>query len=330
MATGNKGLLKGRWTLWIMALFFSLLAGFGALTILGDAADKTSYYVVAEDIPAGVQITSDMLLPIEVNVDGAPPKPLTRADFEYQPLYSKVPLIAGTVLQKSMVTDQQTLTSDLPEGFVLASILVAPENAVGGRITRGDLIDIAAVSDSDITQATAKVIMQKVQVIDVTVAPEQIAEAANRSGSDLLDESTGSKALYSGEPSLYLLAVSYQDFAKLALIKDANIYLALSASGSVDALDVYENGGTLFIPGEINPSNELPADGEVDPANMTEDQIKSDIERWYNQFLLNADVEMREADGSLEALIDDEVIDSIDLRGGSFDLISGIWTPASN
>lgn len=329
MATGSKGLLKGRWTLWIMALFFSLLAGFGALTILGDAADKTSYYVVAEDVPAGVQITSDMLLPVEVNVEGAPPRPLTRADFEYQPLYSKVPLLAGTVLQKSMVTDQQTLTSDLPEGFVLASILVSPENAVGGRITRGDLIDIAAVSDSDVTQATSKIIMQKVQVIDVTVAPEQIAEAANRSGSDLLDDSAGSKALYSGEPSLYLLAVSYQDFAKLALIKDSNIYLALSASGSVDALDVYENGATLFIPGSVTPSNELPADN-VDPENMTTDQVKSEIERWYNQFLLNADVEMREAAGNLEALIDGEVIDSISLRGGEFDLITGLWTPASN
>lgn len=324
----SKNILKGRWTLWIMALFFSLLAGFGALTILGSAADTTSYYVVNEDVPAGVQITSDMLLPIEVNAAGVPPKPLTRADFEFQPLFSKTPLEAGTVLQKSMVTNQQTLTSDLSEGFVLASILVAPENAVGGRITRGDFIDIAAVSNADVTQATAKVVMQKVQVMDVTVAPEQIAEAANRSGSNLLDEGAASRALYSGTPSLYLLAVSYQDFVKLALIKDANIYLALSAAGDFSGIDVYESGSNLFIPGSVSPSDVLPPTvGE--PGEMTDDQIKVEIERWYNTFLQNIEVEMTVSGGFLQAIIDGEVIDQVDLVGGSFDLLEGVWTPAN-
>lgn len=329
MADSGKGLLKGRWTLWVMALFFSLLAGFGALTILGDAADTTSYYVVGEDVPSGVQITSEMLVPVEVSVDGAPPQPLTRADFEYQPLYSKTPLEAGTVLQRSMVTDKQTLTSDLPEGFVLASILVSPEDAVGGRVTKGDFVDIAAVSDTDITQASSKVIMQRVRVMDVSVAPEQIAEAANQAGTNGLDESAASKALYSGEPSLYVLAVSYPDFAKLALIKDANIYLALSAEKEVDALDVYENGANLFAPGAIDPSDEaitIPEDGE---SQLTNDQIKAEVERWYNQFLLNEDAELRESDGSLEAVIDGDVVDTVDLRGGTFDLIEGIWTAPS-
>lgn len=328
MADSGKGLLKGRWTLWIMALFFSLLAGFGALTILGDAADTTSYYVVGEDVPAGVQITSEMLIPVEVNVDGVPPRPLTRADFEFQPLYSKVPLEAGTVLQKSMVTDQQTLTSDLPEGFVLTSILVSPEDAVGGRITRGDLVDIAAVSGTDVTQAVSKVIMQRVRVVDVSVAPEQIAEAANRGGSEALEESAASKALYSGEPSLYVLAVSYQDFAKLALIKDSNIYLALSSNQEIDALDVYENGASLFTPGGVVPSDE-PVVENQDPETFTPDQTKASVESWYNTFLLDERVQIVDAGGSLEALIDGEVIDSVDLQGGTFDLTEGIWTAPS-
>lgn len=328
MADSSKGLLKGRWTLWIMALFFSLLAGFGALTILGDAADTTSYYVVGEDVPAGVQITSEMLVPVEVNVDGAPPLPLTKADFEYQPLYSKTPLEAGTVLQRSMVTNKQTLTSDLPEGFVLTSILVSPEDAVGGRVTKGDFVDIAAVSGTDITQASSKIIMQRVRVVDVSVAPEQIAEAANQAGGGGLDESAASKALYSGEPSLYVLAVSYQDFAKLALIKDANIYLALSAAQETDALDVYENGANLFAPGEVAPSDEPTTESTTDE-ELTNDQIKVEIERWYNQFLLNEDAELRESDGSLEAVVDGEVVDTIDLRSGTFDLIEGIWTAPS-
>ncbi len=321
----SKNILKGRWTLWIMALFFSLLAGFGALTILGSAADKTSYYVVGEDIPAGVQITTDMLVVIEANADGVPPRPLTRADFEFQPLYSKVPLEAGTVLQKSMVTNQQTLTSDLPAGYVLASILVAPENAVGGRITRGDLIDIAAVSNTDVTQAIAKVVLQRVQVIDVTVAPEDIAEAANRSGSQLLDEASASKALYSGVPSLYLLAVSYQDFVRLALIKDSNIYLALSAADGSSARDAYENGSNLFIPGSLLPEETDP-DGETGIV-LTDADRKIEIENWYNTYLQDANIAMTVNNGFLQALLDGEVVDQINLEGGSFDLLEGIWTP---
>lgn len=332
----SASVLKGRWTLWAMALFFSLLAGFGALTILSSLADRVTYYVVNQDVPAGVEITTDLLAAVEAPADGIAPGTLTLEEITSKTWYSKVPLAYGTVIQSSTVTDNKTLTSDLPPGYVLATILVDPENAVGGRIKRGDYVDIAAVSGDDLASATAKIVMQRVLVVDVAVSPASIADAAasNATGEEeipLADEN----ALYSGTPSMYTLAVSPQDFAKLALIREANIFLALSAAQTPESLDVQENGASLFLPGGVSPSSPLNWANSAKPSaspSPTDSAAanKAAIEGWYkNNVAKGYTIAI---DGQFMNAVDAAglTMDTIDLKGGTFDQATGVWTPPTN
>lgn len=330
----STSILKGRWTLWAISLFFSLLAGFGALSILSSLADRVTYYVVNQDIPAGVEITTDLLAEVEAPADAIAPGTLTLEEITSTTWYSKVPLAYGTVIQSSTVTDNKTLTSDLPAGYVLATIMVDPENAVGGRIKKGDYIDIAAVSGDDLSTATAKIVMQRVLVVDVAVSPPDIADAAasNATGEDaipLADEN----ALYSGVASMYTLAVSPQDFAKLALVRNANIYLALSAIQTPSSLDVQENGASLFLPGGVGPSSPLVSGATPAPSAETQEPAnsaaadKAAIESWYKQNIAAGNTVA--IDGTFLTAADAEgvTLDSIELKGGSFDEASGVWTP---
>ena len=326
----TTSVLKGRWTLWAMALFFSLLAGFGALTILSSLADRVTYYVVSQDIPAGVVITADLVEAREAPADAIAPGTLTLEEIAGTTWYSKVPLAYGTVIQTSTVTDNKTLTSDLPAGYVLATIMVEPENAVGGRIKRGDYIDIAAVSGNDLSNATAKIVMQRVLVVDVAISPADIADAAasNATGTEEIPVAN-ENAMYSGTPSMYTLAVSPQDFAKLALIRDAKIYLAISAAQTPSALDVQENGASIFLPGGVTPSAPLnsanPSKPAVTPSSNA--TIKSEIETWYRDNVAKGHTIT--IDGKYMSAADTSkiTVDTIDLQGGTFDQTSGVWTP---
>lgn len=328
----TTSILKGRWTLWAMALFFSLLAGFGALTILSSLADRVTYYVVNQDVPAGVEITTDLLAAVEAPADSLAPGTLTLEEITSQKWYSKVPLAYGTIIQSSTVTDNKSLTSDLPPGYVLATIMVEPENAVGGRIKKGDYVDIAAVSGTDLSNATAKIVMQRVLVVDVAISPASIADAAasNATGEEdipVADEN----ALYSGTPSMYTLAVSPQDFAKLALIRDANVYLALSASQTPAALDVQENGSSLFLPGGVTPSSPLnwsnatKPSASAAPSNSATD--KAAIESWYKTNVAKGHTITISGQFMSAAGADGVTVDTINLKGGTFDQASGVWTP---
>jgi Flp pilus assembly protein CpaB len=313
-----------------MALFFSLLAGFGALTILSSLADRVTYYVVNQDVPAGVAITTDLIAAVEAPADGIAPGTLTLEEITGTTWYSKVPLAYGTVIQSSTVTDNKTLTSDLPAGYVLSTIMVDPENAVGGRIKRGDYVDIAAVSGTDLSNATAKIVMQHVLVVDVAISPADIADAAasNATGTEEVPLAN-ENALYSGTPSMYTLAVSPQDFAKLALIRDANVYLALSAAQTPSALDVQENGASIFLPGGVTPSAPLNWANSSKPSTTTSSSAatKSEIESWYRDNIAKGHTIT--VDGKYMSAADASkiTVDTIDLKGGTFDQTSGVWTP---
>lgn len=330
----TTSILKGRWTLWAMALFFSLLAGFGALTILSSLADRVTYYVVNQDVPAGVAITTDLLAEVEAPADAIAPGTLTLEEITSTTWYSKVPLSYGTVIQASTVTDNKTLTSDLPAGYVLATIMVDPENAVGGRIKKGDYIDVAAVSGTDLANATAKIVMQRVLVVDVAISPADIADAAasNATGNEEVPLAN-ENALYSGTPSMYTLAVSPQDFAKLALIRDANVYLALSAAQTPSALDVQENGASIFLPGGVAPSAPLNWANTAKPSTSTTNgstaSDKAAIESWYKEnvaqgYTITIDGQFMSAAGK-----DKVIVDTIDLKGGTFNQTTGVWTPST-
>lgn len=348
------GILKGRWTLWIVALCFSLLAGGGALSILGQAADRKPYYVLNQDVAQGMKISSDMLEARNTTADGVPADALTPTDFDQYELFSVVAMLKGTVLQRSMVTQQKQDTTannpdgtmKIPPGFVLASIMVDPQNAVGGRVSKGDYIDIAAVG-GDASSGGAKIVMQHVLVMDVTVAPNSIAEAAAnraRASGVAVDGNTNladQAALYSGTPSMYLLAVSPQDFVKLALISDKKVYFAISAEQVPSALDVMTDFGAILRSGPVGPSYPIAAASTPTPAatgsaTSSSDALKAQlnaetkksVEGFYQTFKSKGNYTFVVSNGSLQAVdsTTKKVVSQIGLGGGTFNVATGLWT----
>lgn len=262
-ATSGASPLKGRWTIWIIALVFSLLSGLGVLTIIGSAADTKTYYVVTTDVAPRTPISIANTEPRTMSADGFPDNALSLAQVESGALYSKIPLLAGEMVTESNTGELEPITSAMPEGYVAVSLSVSPDNAVAGRVKPGDLVDIAAVSDS-VDGPLAKVILSGVLVLDVSVAPASIAAAANDDaiGSDI-PEGPGpdSVAARNGIPQLYTFAVSLQDFATLALLRDKNVYLALSRPEDADTDRTAEAiESDLFRPGVPAPKEEPPAD----------------------------------------------------------------------
>jgi Flp pilus assembly protein CpaB len=315
--------LKGRWTLWIIAMIFAGLAAGGSLLVLGNSTETKSYWVLEEDVAAGVQITQDMLFEKVSPVSAAPGQAITAEELANTTWYSKIPLVRGTVMQPSVLTDKVDFIDQAPEGFVIVSILVEPQNAAAGKIIRGDYIDIAAISGNDVSTSLAKVILERVLVLDVTVSPSDIAESANSRGEEV--NSLDSSALYAGTPSMYLLAVSSTDFAKLAIIRDANLYLALSAKQTA-SVDTSIRGGDLFLPGAIEPSSggSNPA---TDTVGLSAAETKQAVEAFYLEYQTQFGATFSISEGNLIALdANGLILGQISLNNGVFNIDNGEWT----
>lgn len=240
MASGSSGnsLLKGRWTIWILAFIFALLAGFGVLTILGTASEQSTYYVMAETVPAGTKLTESNIEQRTTSADGVPPTALSLSQLQAEPLFTNIPLKAGDVITSSVVGTGIRITAGLPPNYVAASLEIEPKNAAAGKIRAGDLVDIAAVQDGE-----SKVVLHNVLVLDVNTSPRTIAQAAN-------DEQAGNlnNASLSGVPSLYTFALSPEDFAKMALLRSKDVYLAIS-QGAPGTIDASARDSEIFTPG---------------------------------------------------------------------------------
>jgi Flp pilus assembly protein CpaB len=306
-----------------------------------------AYFVVNKDVAARTLITRDIVTEIDAPADTVPTAALSGAAIDSGKLFSLVAMKSGSVVDSSVVGNLQPLTAGLPKGFVLASISVAPENAVGGRIKSGMYIDVAAVSGGD-ASATAKIVMQHVLVVDVTVKPQDVSSnsAASTTTSTSGTSTTGttgseSPNLYNGIPQLYTLAVSAQDFAKLALIRNSNLYLAISASQTPDSLDVSVSGSQVFLPGSVEPSSPISGASSTTSTTGTSttgttttgaaDTTKSTIEAFYQKYKGNKDYNLTVQNGSLDAVTKatGEVKEFVDLKGGTFNLLTGLYTAAT-
>lgn len=273
-ATSNSGgLLKGRWVVWGMALFFSILAGIGVLLIVGKAADRVPYYIANADMPARTPITPANVRQVDVNADALPPTALTYADIAGGDLFTRVPLAAGDILTSAVTTGYEPVNYNIPDDFVTASIAVPPENAVGGKVKQGDYVDIAAVgSSSNANGDVAKVIMQNILVLDVTVDPSTISSASSNRRSADGGPGPDSAETRGGIPELYTLAVTPEDFTRLALASNNEIFFALSARKPPKELRASTSSDELLNrdvgvkDGGLGTSTTTPEGDTVDPS----------------------------------------------------------------
>ena len=252
-------LLKGRWTVWILAFVFALMAGFGVLTILGSASEQATYYVMAESVPAGTKLTDQNIEQVVTNADGKPATALSLAQLQGEPLYTNIPLQAGDVITSSVVGTGIRLTAGLPEDYVAASLQVEPQNAAAGKIRAGDYVDIAAVNGTE-----AKVVLHNVLVLDVNAEPPSISQAANaqEAGGDVSNLST------QGVPVLYTFAVSPQDFATLALLRNKDVYLAISQGVPGTEVNASVNDAQVFSRGPVPDADPMPVPRPTDDSTV--------------------------------------------------------------
>lgn len=238
--------LGGAKTVWAAAIVSALVVAALVLNLLGTALARESYWVLGTNVAARTQITPDMLVEISTTKGGKPVNAIDLAEVNDNEYFALAPLRAGDVLSPSNVGPLTRIDSDLPDNFVVASFQVAPENAVAGKVRKGDYIDLIATNGDD-AGATAKVVLHHVLVLDVTVAPETIADAAT-SGAEGSDINPGpeSAAVRGGIPSLYTVGVTPADATRLALVRDKNIMVTLSANNTTGKVDAQTQLGNVF------------------------------------------------------------------------------------
>lgn len=247
-------LLGGAKTFWAGAIVAALTTAFIVLAILGTATARTTYYVLNKDVPARTQITPEMLTAVETTIAGAPTVALTPRYVAENAVFSKVPMQTGDVLSTSTVAPLERIDSDLPAGFVVTSFQVTPENAVAGKVRKGDYIDMIAINGDDVG-ATAKVVLHHVLVLDVTVAPDTIADAATsgQAGADI-NPGPESEAVRGGIPAVYTVAVSPVDATKIALVREKNLLVTLSANDTTGSVDAQTQLGNIFDSEKVGDS----------------------------------------------------------------------------
>lgn len=342
MQSGN--IFKGRWTIWILALFFALLAGFGTLMLVGSAAERVEYFVVKENVAARTPITQDMVGSVSAPADAVPPTALTVEEVLSGNYYAKIALVGGTVLTKSVVTEGlDPLSADLPEGYVLGSLVVSPENAAGGRIKRGDFVDVSGTTGQD-ANSTAKVVLHKVLVMDVTVAPDTVANAANNGNvglaggtedtTDPTSDAPGpdSAALYGGIPQVYTFAIPAEIAPQLALLRYADPFLTLTTPEAGSELAAYADGSSMFSAGNVPAlSGSSSSSSTSDTSDTTEvdaEALKSEVETFGSKYAAIG-ATLKVENGVLFAYDaqTEKALGKVDLQGGKYDITSGVFTP---
>lgn len=203
--------------------------------ILGSAADTGTYWVLNVDVAARTPITPDMLKAVTTSAEGVPAAGRDQVFVIQNKVFAKYSLKANDLVTESNAGALEAINKDLPPGFVVASMAAPPENAVAGKIHRGDYIDVYAVGSPSGTTAAAsgaisKLVLHHMLVLDVTVSPSTISAAAGQQAGANLAPGPESAAARGGIPALYTVAVTPLDAAKISVIRDKNVFLTLSSN----------------------------------------------------------------------------------------------------
>lgn len=227
----NKRGFEGRKVWFAFAAVTALLVAVGLFVILSQVTSTTTYYVLNQDTPARTQITENMLTEVVTSTGGQPPNALGLADVLATPTYALYELNAGDILTSSNTGPLTPINEGIPENFVVATFTAPASYAAGGKIARGDYIDLIAVDNESATY-----FLQHVLVLDATIDLDSVA-ASNRTNSDgSVTPAADSPSVRAGIPTLYTVGLSQEDAAKLALAMQGTIYVVLSADQSSDGV----------------------------------------------------------------------------------------------
>ena len=141
-------------------LVVGLIILFGLVLAFFNNLNKTEdYYVLASDVPAHSQITTDELKKVTTK-SGTAPESIKYSDVEQGTVYAQYDLLAGDVLTSSNTGGKSSLYNGISDSWAITSFTINSSDAVDGNITRGDYFDILALgskasNSSDSTSSSA-------------------------------------------------------------------------------------------------------------------------------------------------------------------------------
>jgi len=247
-STNKKNLFDSRKMWFIFAGLASVTVAVLSFGIMQTVTATDTYYVLSKDVPARTQITPDLLTEEVTSSGKTPPTALDISEIT-DSTYSLYSLKAGDIVTQSNTGDLLSVTAGLPEDFVVASFTANPSIAAGGKVQRGDYIDIMAVSES--TNGTngfqSSYVLQRVLVVDATIDLDSYESTADDSAGttatagedgETATESTTSTddqiAQRSGIPTLFSVGLSQENAARLAVATKYDLFIVLSSSQSVN------------------------------------------------------------------------------------------------
>jgi len=239
-ASSKKGFFDKR-RMWFFLAVIAAVVAAGVIFVLLQAVTATStYYVLNKSVPARTLITQELLTPVTTSQGGQPRTALTLGDVLSSKTYAKYALNAGDIVTKSNAGTLSPLTQGLPANYVVASFNATPSSAVGGKLQRGDYVDLFYIGDNGGTQA--HLFLQRVLIIDATIDLDSGSGSTDSSEGTTTDGSTDnstntgnaadSASARAGVPVLFTVGLTQENAAKLAVATKGDIYVVLSSAQS--------------------------------------------------------------------------------------------------
>lgn len=224
--------LKGGKVLWGVAILMAILVAASMFMLLSSVASTSTYYVLNQDVAARTQITPDMMTAVVTSDGGQPRNAATLADVQTGKVYSKYALNTGDVVSMSNSGPLTPINEGVPDTYVITSFAVSAENAVAGRVKRGDYIDVIAVTTDSAGDERSKYILRNVLVLDVNSDLTQVSAATANSSTGAT--ASDSQEARGGIPSLYTVGLPPIDAARLSLAANDTLFIVLSPIQNVE------------------------------------------------------------------------------------------------
>lgn len=235
----KKNRLEGRKLWFFFTAVAGLLTGIVFFFIASQVTATTKYYVLIDDVPARSQISEASVQEVITSTGGQPPTSVSESDIISGELYTKYALDAGDVLSPSNVGLLSPINTGLPADFVTATFTAPASMAAGGKVARGDYIDIITIAtDPETGLASAGYTLQHALVVDATIDLDSAAgEGTTDEDGNVTATAADSGSLRTGIPTMYTLGLTSRDATKLALaVSNTTIYVVISANQDSEAV----------------------------------------------------------------------------------------------
>ena len=225
----------------VAVVAFALVLLLGSRGTGGGSANRdTDVVVAAVDIPAGTQVTDQLVKTVKFASDQVPTGAQTQIK-DASGQYAAVTLTKGTVLTSSnLVNTQSKLPAqkkpflDIPSGQVAVSIPYGAElQAVGGFVQEGDKVDILYIAPPDSAHGQLRV-KTTLQNLVVQKVGAETAQASNAGGT----------AQAAGLPSSFVVFVPVDQAEDVTFLFATGQYkLILKSQKDIDKNDSANTAG---------------------------------------------------------------------------------------